>query len=292
MTTIHPHWQSTDGDEVPVRVRGEAKKPHDKHPALSKKPASVSRMPAAVAGIALFAAIGFFWMGGMSNLPSLLGQNSSSVTVTITSDGTNPANVTVAPGMTITWTNNDTIPHVLSSDTLPTQDGKPFLTSAIFPGSTSQFTVPVNAAAGTYAYISKTSQTVSGNIIIAGSPVTGSAQSSVSQAAASSQQSTSGVPPIFMQNSSISSSGFETSSAASEQVSSATAAATTGLPQNPHMVGTASMQTAQVTSAPAYTQTQTHPTSEPSSGPDVMIVIALSVAAVLWISRKALATVA
>ncbi len=55
-----------------------------------------------------------------------------------------PATVTVHPGDTVTWTNQDSIPHTATA-----LDGKTFDSGAIDPGSSWSF---VFAKAGDYTY--------------------------------------------------------------------------------------------------------------------------------------------
>lgn len=65
-------------------------------------------------------------------------------TVTINNYTFVPATITVHPGDTVTWTNQDSIPHTATS-----LDGKSFDSGAIDPGSSWSF---VFAKAGNYNY--------------------------------------------------------------------------------------------------------------------------------------------
>jgi plastocyanin len=65
-------------------------------------------------------------------------------TVTITNYTFAPAAVTVHPGDTVTWTNQDSIPHTATA-----LDGKSFDSGTIDPGASWSFTFP---KAGDYAY--------------------------------------------------------------------------------------------------------------------------------------------
>lgn len=296
MTNMHPHWQSTDGDEQAVRITSVQKnKLHAHERDVHASPVRASRRPAAIAGIAMILIAGFFGMGGIGSIQSLLGQASTSVTVQITSNGTDPETVTVSPGETITWTNNDTIPHILSSDTLPTSDGQPFMTSAIFPGASTHFLVPPTAPAGMYAYISKTAQNISGHIVIQGSAM---AQTSVASVSMQQASSAAFIPPVtavssvpdMMQNTSV---PALTSSEQAQLGGTTTPVPANVIPENPHTVSTASsLPTRQQPGTQKPAVTAHTPTGEPATGPDVYVVIGMSMAAVLWISRKALGSVA
>ncbi|HVW67014.1 MAG TPA: hypothetical protein VHA78_04790 [Candidatus Peribacteraceae bacterium] len=295
MTSLHPQWQSTDDDERAVRITSVDHRQRESASA-SKTAVRASRKPAAIAGIALMLAIGFFWSGGLSNIQSLLGQAATSVTVTITPNGINPETISVAPGETITWTNGDTIPHILSSDTLPTSDGSPFMTSAIFPNASTHFLIPLNAQPGTYEYISKTAQNVSGHIIIQGTSAASASQPTVPQEQSSAAAiipplATASQPSDAFQNTSFS--GVPASGATQFSSSSAAAAATGVLPDNPHTVGAQPSLPARPQAGSTTASITSHtPASEPATGPDVDIVIGLSVAALLWMSRKAFRAVA
>jgi plastocyanin len=66
-----------------------------------------------------------------------------------------PANLTVAPGTTITVHNTDTVQHTVTSQSAPrtfvpgSVAGVSFDTGLIAPGGTATFTIPANAPSGT-----------------------------------------------------------------------------------------------------------------------------------------------
>jgi plastocyanin len=68
----------------------------------------------------------------------------ATTTVTINNYTFAPNNVTVHPGDTVTWNNQDSIPHTAS-----TLDGTSFDTGTIVPGASASFTFKT---AGTYKY--------------------------------------------------------------------------------------------------------------------------------------------
>lgn len=276
MTTLHPHWQSTDDANersVPVRIR--EKKAHSPSSVSDdRSPVRASRRPAAFVGIFLFfiagaAALqgyGLFVLGGQVNAPS--------VTVHLTSGGADPVTISVVPGSTITWTNDDTIPHVLSSETLPTVDGKPFVTSAIFPGSSTHILIPLDAVTGAYPYISKTSDIVSGQIIVeSGTTVEPF------------------VPPAAVTTFSASSMQTVSSAASIALPASAPAASVSQIPVNPYTVGSGNvpLPDRQTPGSPAVSGHT--PFATPETGPAVWMAVVLTMGILLIMTRKAFRTV-
>lgn len=271
MSDIHPHWQSTEED-VPVTVKvSAAQKPAA--PVASTVIPRGKRGPGAFAGIAVFFAIGIAFAQGIGGL---LGQTSQQETiVSIDSTGTTPAIVTVKAGETITWENNDDIPHILQSDSLPTADNKPFETSAIFPDATYSYKIPANAAAGTYDYISQTAEDISGQIMIVSAAPTAGTTSSTMQTAFPQ------LPTMSGQMSSESGATFT-----EEEQSFPTGV----IPSNPHTVGSPNANIPprqQPIANTAGSVTKHAPVSHTQTGSGVFIVIAGSLAALGYITRKA-----
>ncbi len=287
MTTLHPHWQATDDSEdyqVPIRIVSKTAAPSESSRPLMTNPRAPSRRPAAFLGIVLCLIAGVAAFQGFVLSDSRGQVSSSSIDIHIRSTGADPVTVNVQPGTTITWTNDDTIPHILSSDTLPTADGQPFMTSAIFPGSSTHYLVPADAKAGSYAYISKTAQTVSGQINVQAAQVPSTTLDNPFSVPTTTTQQTSSIPPVQEQQSSIP----ETT----ETNTPINAAVTSGLPVNPHTVGNgeAPLPPRQnTTKTPAVTSHM--PAGEPVTGPEVWVTILLTVGIVLVVSRKAFRTV-
>lgn len=179
---IDPHWQN---DERPVRVTARASSPAPvQQPAAKAQPqvVSVSRRPAAIAGILLAGGILLSVYGAGDLLKGALPSDapaagSTGALVTITDKGFVPPSVTLHPGDTLTWQNNAAIPYLLSSDTLKTTDG-PLQTSAIFTGATLSVTVAADATPGSYNYISLTSAFSGTVIVTTGDTATSSSASS------------------------------------------------------------------------------------------------------------------
>lgn len=194
MTDLHPHWHSTDDGTArpsgPEPEPGPAEGPESLGVARDKlrrrEPGAVriavkpaSRLPAAIAGIAVFTVIGITLAGGWQALTaqisggateSGMSELSSSgdlppVEIHIrSSDGFQPANVTVKPGQTIVWINDQSIPHILTSQTLRDGSGAYLNSPAIFPGATATFTVGPREQDGQHTITSTTDQTLIGTV--------------------------------------------------------------------------------------------------------------------------------
>lgn len=184
MTDLHPHWQSTGDDEVRPLPRPTPTPRRSSHIAL--KPAA--RMPGALMGIALFTVAGFTLMGGWQSVHvedlfstwTLLTAQVSETEMSSPQDeprqaleihieedgGFVPESLTVKPGETITWVNDQTIPHILTSQTLRNDGGNYLNTPAIFPGRSESFTVGESEPDKMHIIASTTDQTVRGTIIV------------------------------------------------------------------------------------------------------------------------------
>lgn len=174
---LHPSWQSEsrdvpddapDGQPVTVNARRDAPVP---------SPQTVSRRPAAAFGIVL--ALGLLAaVYGTSSLlhgqtsPAPQTQTQTGPTVRITESGFDPPILAVRPGDTVTWINESSIPHLLSSQDIETVDG-PLDTSPVFPDSSMAVTIAQDAKTGTFRYVSLTS-TLSGELTVdTAAPVAG-----------------------------------------------------------------------------------------------------------------------
>ena len=151
MNTLHPHWQSTDdGDEVPITIhtRNAERPKNDAVTSAVRKPKMASRRPAAFVGIMLFVILGAASMNGYLSLRHIAADVTSTQAIHIGATGVSPNDITVQPGGTITWVNDDTIPHVIGFDALYDSTNALLLTTPIFPGGSYDMTVPSSAAAG------------------------------------------------------------------------------------------------------------------------------------------------
>ena len=142
---------------------------------------AISRQPAAIVGILIAVTAGAVFLYGDDMLTA---QVASGIEIRITSEGFVPNRITVAPGQSITWKNEDSIPHVIASTTLPTTDSSPLESPPIFPGQTFTTAVTAEAKNGPYPYISRTAS-IDGEITL-GTPEL-SSSSSRSRASRASQ---------------------------------------------------------------------------------------------------------
>lgn len=257
-----------------------AVKEEKKTPTVIKDVPRASRRPAAIVGMVLFVLIG---VGIMQGLTGLLGQvQTQAMIIRVTSTGVEPPIVTVTPGQTITWKNEDSIPHIFASDTLPTKDGKPFESSPLFPQAEYSHVIPGTAASATHEYFSKTSASVMGQIVIA-SPSTAPTQV---------QPSVTQPLPLIPENpqpiTTTDPEGAESFDAGL-------------LPENPHTVGSGEApvpyrpQPGTNTPAPQAAITQHRPATntETGTGNGILITaITLSAIGLLFFTRKSFAKIA
>jgi len=82
--------------------------------------------------------------------------------VTIQNNTFNPGNRTVASGTTIKWTNNDSVPHTVTSGSSGNETGV-FDSGNIAPGATYEFTF---TQAGTFSYFCKVHPSMTAQVIV------------------------------------------------------------------------------------------------------------------------------
>jgi plastocyanin len=270
MTSIHPHWQETDGEqEVPVRTKAA--------PASSSR---VSRAPAAVVGILLMIGIVAVSFGGMSTLIGQLTNPTPDVTITLTREGPEPASVTIKPGQVIRFVSDDQIPHVLSSDSLPTSDGKTFTTPGMYAGNEYFYTVPASATDATHSYISETNPSFGGTIVVSTAtpaPPTPAVSSAAAVTPPVAEASSSAVPlPLAASSSSVTPSPRVTAGV---------------IAVNPYVVGGGKAGGGKAGGGTVPKQqaiTKHTPGMNAGSGPESWIAIACAAAALGYTARKAL----
>lgn len=164
---LHPHWQATDAEEqsVPVRpVEHPLPKTVTSAPPPSPpngNPITVSRQPAAFAGIFLVITIGIalFAMRGT-------GTFAHEILVRITAEGFSPAVVTVPIGAQIRWQNDTSGPHILQSDKLCTVSHRCFLTAPVPPNGSTSMIITDEFVPGTYAYYSISAKNFVGSVVV------------------------------------------------------------------------------------------------------------------------------
>lgn len=161
MSSLHPHWDS-EGEEVPVTVRT----PSEGSESIPENAKTISRQPAAIVGMLVVMAIGYIFVQGVESLTGQVASDNTSTTVHITDNGLDPARLEVEHGQTITWVNEQGIPHILESDTLCSDTGFCLQTKTLFEGESDNFTITLDIPAGTYAYTSATSASIEGEIVI------------------------------------------------------------------------------------------------------------------------------
>jgi plastocyanin len=289
MKQIHPHWQQTEPDEVhPVDIATPRAQPSPTAiPAQAQWQGrkTVSRRPAAVVGILAAMATGFLFMQDFSPLSGDVG---GGVEVRVTEQGLLPPVVTIPQGGSITWINQDTIPHILSAENLATQTSPSLETPVIFPDTRQTMQIAADAKPGTYLYISKTSEFITGQIIVEGGAQAASkarASAPASIAGASSEPATvigGNAPEPAFEVASSAAASSERSVEAYEQEPQPSEPA---LPVNPHIVGS----TPTTPLAGHVTQRPTSPTPRPQrnaeTGPAVWVVMFGAVAG-LWLATR------
>lgn len=268
MTSMHPHWQSTEGEEE-VLVRAKTAGPTH---------ATVSRAPAAVVGILLMIGIVAFSFGGVRAILGQLANPTPDVTIRLTQDGPDPTPATVKPGQVIRFVNEDQIPHVLTSDTLPTSDGAEFVTTAMFAGTDFFYVVPSGIPDGEHDYISETNPEFSGQIVISATAVAASSSSAVAAPIVAS--SASSIPPLAPVSS---------ATPVPLPTQSSSSVATTPLPAgviavNPHVVGTKATG-ASSSKKPGVTQHK--PTKNAESGPELWLLFGCAAVALAVVAKSA-----
>ena len=152
-----------------------------------------TRLPAAIVGIVAFGMVGFTIVGGWQALTAQVGgtggaaagaaatssvASNAAVQVRITAKGFQPSSATVKPGQLITWTNEQSIPHILTSQTLRDGSGKYLNTPAIFPGGSESFRVGPKELDRQHIVTSTTDEKLSGFVTVSVSGTAASASSS------------------------------------------------------------------------------------------------------------------
>lgn len=132
---------------------------------------SISRTPAAIAGIALVCAVGFLALRGWDALPAQVTDSASSSSsesgtiLRLTNSGIDPTSINVQVGDTIIFVNETSSPHILKSDSIKDADGNALYTPAIFENARYSFVIGEQPA-GIYTFASIIDNTLTGTIII------------------------------------------------------------------------------------------------------------------------------
>lgn len=316
MNDLHPHWHATGDEEPPAPVAVKTSEATARGTRVAVTPAS--RLPAALTGVVLCTLVGFTIAGGWDALSAQVGNSSSSVAAPSTASaplpafviriaaagGFDPASATVRPGQTITWINDQGIPHILTSQTLRDGSGAFLNTPAIFPGGRQSFTVGPREPDRPHTVTSTTDQSLVGTIVVSGSAQASASTSSrksplgttdgvnlPSGVAASSRSSAKRSSSISSRKSSSSRTVAPAGSVRDAQVQPTPTYS--GPPPTIDTFGDASFTPPSVP-APAgaavaqnsYPPVTPEPPGQPDTGPGVWIVSLMSVAAFWGITRK------
>ena len=162
MSDLHPLWQETDGDAVPVRVRETL--PQTPKPEMQTT--TISRKPAAIFGMLAVLGSGFLFFRGVDGLVTgqVAAPPESGPTVHITASGFSPKVVEVEHGQTITWVNDTAKQQVIQSKTLCSNTGFCLETKALAKDEKGAFSITPDIPAGSYAYGAPTDAGLKGTI--------------------------------------------------------------------------------------------------------------------------------
>ena len=94
--------------------------------------------------------------------PAAGAQNQQNVSVNVQNFAFDPPNITVAPGTTVTWTNNDSAPHTVTA----TDPAGAFDSGTLRPGQSFSFTFTQPGT--TYAYYCAIHPSMTGTVTVAG----------------------------------------------------------------------------------------------------------------------------
>ncbi len=111
------------------------------------------------------------------------------MTVSIQDFSFNPGQITVAPGTTVTWTNDGQAPHTVTST-----DGKDLDSGTLQPGDSYTFTFKDDDAGETYAYHCEIHPQMTGSVNVSGGSGGGSSSSASMSASMSPSASASASP--------------------------------------------------------------------------------------------------
>jgi plastocyanin len=183
------------------------------------------------------------------------GAQGETATVSIKDFAFGPPNATIAPGTTVTWVNNDQVPHTATAN-----DGA-FDSGTLQPGQSYSFKFD---RPGTYAYHCNIHPDMTATIIVSGASASPSASTSSSASSSASPS---------------------TSPSASSSASGSASGSPSGSPS----------PTAGVSSSPTAGATTSHGTRLPTSGGTLVLVaglalVALAIALVLVVVRRGAAS--
>ncbi|MCF7844514.1 MAG: hypothetical protein K9M03_01650 [Kiritimatiellales bacterium] len=291
MSSLHPDWHETNQEEQVVPVHG-AKDDRNLPEGIP-----VSRKPAAILGMLIVSSLAFTYYHSSS---SIKGQVTDSAPIIhIKEDGIDPQSITVQQGQTVTWINEQAIPHIIESTDLCNADGACLYTPTVFPGEQVDFEISVEIAAGTYSYSSVTSEDVTGEIIVTATRSTPEPQDAQDP---SPGDLTDILPPPPVAPTPPDSNEPPENNIPSNQLSDIPETATTppsppnpqntNIPTNPNVgkYNTPDTNIAGTTNhngAPPTINSVHKPLQQPQTGASSWIVFILSIAGLTWVTRRA-----
>lgn len=95
----------------------------------------------------------------VTSAPSIAGESPTPSSIEIKNFSFNPSSITIKAGTTVTWTNNDTVPHDIASDS----DGSVFKSQILKTGENFQFTFDKT---GTFPYHCGIHPSMQGTVIV------------------------------------------------------------------------------------------------------------------------------
>ncbi|PIQ76639.1 hypothetical protein COU78_05075 [Candidatus Peregrinibacteria bacterium CG10_big_fil_rev_8_21_14_0_10_49_24] len=312
MSDIHPDWHTLDEDDMLVSVRAvntSAQKEETAPPAKKQMHTmTVSRRPAAVFGILLVVGATTLFYQGVQNLTGqLAGENK---TIEITEEGLIPLEISADRGETITWLNKRQVPQYIISDTLCAGNGDCLNTPTLFQGDSANYKIPQDVADGTYTYFSPTDPNLTGTITIGqGGGIPSQNSNALTQppldngtASNFSVAEQSLLDAIQRQLQLDQTTLQNTQEPADEPEENLPPVNASGIPQNPYKVGSsvAPLRTPEYAyddlptppietyDPPAFAGDVQRPMHQPETGGAIWVVLMLSVAGILLLTRKSL----
>jgi plastocyanin len=126
--------------------------------------------------------------------PAAGAQNQQNVSVNIQNFAFDPPNITVAPGTTVTWVNNDSAPHTVTA----TDPAGAFDSGTLQPGQSYSFTFTQPGT--TYAYYCAIHPSMTGTVTVAGGTAAAQAGGATAQISGTGepQLAATGGPPLLV----------------------------------------------------------------------------------------------
>jgi plastocyanin len=282
MNPLHQDWHDTGKDEQVVPVRS-AKESSSNETCLAGG-IPVSRKPAAILGMLIVSSLAFTYYHESSQVTGQVANTSQ--TVLISEDGLDPLSVSVQQGQTITWINKQSIPHILQSEDLCNANGDCLYTPTVFPGEQINFEITNEIIPGTYTYVSVTSETVAGEIVVTKGDSNQEPDDDPANALPPPPEAT--IPPEANEPP-----AKQEAPKAPPKVDTPKAPTPNNIPTNPN-IGKNKKLNANLagntqTKTPPPINSVKKPIRQPETGASSWIVFVLSIAGLMWVTRRAFA---